>query len=126
LALLTSIVAPLLLFPKAIADAEKEIIVAPEPPKVLPEIPPIMVEIALCESKGRQFNEDGSVHMGELNPLDTGKWQINQYYHLEASKKLGMDIFTLEGNTAYALYLYKKEGTAPWTWSKWCWGEKVV
>jgi hypothetical protein len=95
-----------------------------ELPPEIPEIPQILKDIAQCESKSRQFNEDGSVHMGEINPLDTGKWQINQKYHLAKSQELGMDIFTLEGNTAYAIYLYETEGTTPWNWSKDCWGKK--
>ncbi len=83
----------------------------------------ILKKIAWCESKNRQFNADGSVHMGEINPQDTGKYQINEHYHLEASKALGMDIYTLAGNTAYANYLFKTQGTTPWNWSKGCWSD---
>jgi hypothetical protein len=80
-------------------------------------------KISWCESKNRQFNADGSIHRGEINPQDVGKYQINEFYHLEASRKLGMDIYTEEGNTMYALYLYEHEGTTPWNWSKSCWSQ---
>ena len=90
---------------------------------VVPEVPPILAKIAQCESQGRQFNDDGTVHRGVQNHQDVGKYQINEKYHLKASQALGMDIYTLAGNTQYALYLYRHEGTTPWNWSKWCWGE---
>lgn len=90
---------------------------------VIPQLPPIFKKIAQCESQNRQFNEDGSVHRGEINPKDIGMYQINEHYHLEASRALGMDIYTLKGNTEYALYLYEHEGTTPWNWSKHCWSK---
>lgn len=73
-----------------------------------------------------QFNSDGTVHRGVQNPQDVGKYQINEGYHLEASRALGIDIYTLEGNTAYALRLYKANGTRDWNWSKWCWDDQTV
>lgn len=82
---------------------------------------PIMVDVASCESRFRQFKSDGSIYLGKENPLDTGVFQINQYYHLEESKKLGMDIFTLEGNVAFARILYDRNGTRDWNWSKFMW-----
>jgi len=84
----------------------------------------VLKKIAWCESRNRQFDADGFVLRGEVNPQDIGKYQINEYYHLEESKRLGMNIYTLEGNTAYAKYLYSKQGTQPWNWSKTCWGNK--
>lgn len=91
-----------------------------------PEIPQIMQDIAFCESRNRQFNKDGSVYMGEINPLDTGKFQINQKYWLKKSQELGYDIFTLKGNTDMALWIYKHYGTTPWNWSRdLCWGKRL-
>jgi len=84
----------------------------------------IMVKIAFCESGGRQFNSDGTVIRGRENPKDVGKFQINEYYHLADSKRLGMDIYTLEGNTAYATHLYETQGTKPWSASLGCWQSK--
>lgn len=82
---------------------------------------PTMIEIARCESHFRQFNSDGSIHKGTQNPLDTGLYQINLKYHLEASKKLGMDIYTVAGNIAYAKVLRAKNGYTDWSWSASCW-----
>ena len=93
---------------------------------VLTVLPDIFKKIAWCESKNMQFNADGSVHRGVANSQDVGKYQINEYYHLRASQALGIDIYTLEGNTKYALHLYKHEGTTPWHWSEWCWNDKNV
>lgn len=84
-------------------------------------IPPILAAIAQCESGGRQYNDDGSVVTGKINSHDRGKFQINETYNLAAAQSLGMDIYTLQGNTAYALYLYDHEGTTPWNASRKCW-----
>ncbi len=84
----------------------------------------VMSMIAKCESVGyRQYDESGNVLRGKINPDDIGVFQINTYYHLESSKKMGLDIFTLQGNIAYAKYLYDTQGTRPWNWSKGCWGK---
>lgn len=84
---------------------------------------PIMLEIARCESQFRQF-KDGNVLRGELNADDVGVFQINEHYHLEASKKMGLDIHTTKGNIDYAKYLYQHQGTTPWNWSKNCWNNE--
>lgn len=84
---------------------------------------PIMVSIASCESRLRQFNSDGTVRRGVANNHDIGLFQINSDYHEEAAKKLGMDIYSLEGNVAYAKVLYERNGTRDWNWSKGMWSE---
>lgn len=83
---------------------------------------PDMIEIARCESRFRQF-VNGEVLRGIQNPQDVGVMQINEHYHLAASKRLGFNIYTLEGNMRYARYLYEREGTRPWGWSKPCHGK---
>ncbi|OGC88870.1 hypothetical protein A2419_02475 [Candidatus Adlerbacteria bacterium RIFOXYC1_FULL_48_26] len=83
---------------------------------------PVMVDIAKCESHFRQFNKNGEVYRGKLNDRDVGVMQVNEDYHLGASEKLGIDIYSLEGNMEYARYLYEREGTTPWNSSKPCWG----
>lgn len=84
---------------------------------------PIMVDIARCESRFRQVDKNGKVLRGEVNANDVGVMQINEMYHLEKSKKLGMDIYTLEGNMEYGRYLYEKEGARPWLASSKCWAK---
>lgn len=87
---------------------------------------PVMVEIAKCESRFRQHDADGDVLRGEKNALDRGVMQINEYYHGEDSRKLGYDIMTLEGNTAYARYIFEKYGVKPWVSSSKCWNKTIA
>src|SRR3990167_2446320 len=53
---------------------------------------PIMAEVARCESRFKQFDNDGSI----------------------------------QGNVAYAKYLYEKEGVQPWASSSPCWSKSKV
>jgi hypothetical protein len=82
----------------------------------------IMVKVARCESKFRQFDANDRPLAGAVNGDDTGVFQINKYWHLKESKRIGMDIETLQGNLEYAHRLYRREGTTPWNASKYCWG----
>jgi hypothetical protein len=84
---------------------------------------PIMIQIARCESHFRQLDSNGDIHRGIVNKADVGVMQINEFYHLDQSVKKDYDIYTLEGNTAYARDLYMREGTQPWASSKACWGK---
>lgn len=81
---------------------------------------PILTSVAWCESRFTHFNSDGTVLRGMVTPEDRGVMQINEFYHLEDSKKLGFNIYTLEGNLAYAKYLYDKYGLEPWSASDPC------
>ncbi|MDP3803921.1 MAG: hypothetical protein Q8Q87_00045 [Candidatus Omnitrophota bacterium] len=82
---------------------------------------PIMAEIAKCESRFRHLGRNGKVLRGEVAREDLGVMQINEFYHEERADKLGIDLHTLDGNLAYAKWLYNKEGTAPWFASSKCW-----
>lgn len=82
---------------------------------------PVLVEVARCESRFRQHGKDGRVLQGLVNELDLGVMQINEHYHIEKADKLGLDLETLEGNTAYARYLFEKSGLQPWISSSACW-----
>ena len=86
---------------------------------------PIMAEIAHCESRFKQLNADGSV---VKNPHSSavGAFQVMASIHASTAKNaLGLNIYTLKGNAAYARYLYENEGTAPWNDSKACWGKSA-
>ena len=87
---------------------------------------PILAEIAGCESRFRHYDKNGDVIRGELTPKDVGVMQINEYYHGKTVDILGYNIYTLEGNMAYAKWLYEQEGTTPWNSSKYCWGKKQL
>src|ERR1035437_247883 len=84
---------------------------------------PIMVDIAYCESRNRQTEPDGSVFRGKANSSDIGVMQINEKYHAQEAKNLGYDIYTLDGNMAFARYLYEREGAHPWLSSSPCWAQ---
>lgn len=113
--------------------------VFPSSPQLQPEpvveplavLNPKLKPVCGCESnysplkEPRQFNDDGSVVLGKINPLDTGMCQINQKYHLATATKMGLDIFTEQGNIKYSNWLFENEGYTPWNWSKSCWGNYV-
>lgn len=82
---------------------------------------PILSKVAFCESRYRQFGTNGEALRGVVNSQDVGVMQINEKYHLSDSIKLGIDIYTLEGNLAYAQHLYDNQGVAPWVHSSKCW-----
>ncbi len=86
---------------------------------------PVLVEIARCESQFRQFDVNGNVLKGTINKGDLGLMQINKYYHADKAKELGLNLRTIEGNLAYAKYLYQKEGVQPWISSSGCWKEAM-
>lgn len=82
---------------------------------------PVLALIAKCESSFRHLGWNGKVLRGETAPEDLGVMQINEFYHEERANALGLDLHTLDGNLAYAKWLYNKEGTLPWYSSAKCW-----
>lgn len=86
---------------------------------------PIMIEIARCESKFRQFTDAGYPLYGGYGGRMVGVFQVYENIHGDFARGKGMDIETLDGNLAYAKYLYEREGTQPWMSSFPCWGKEV-
>ena len=84
---------------------------------------PILAEIARCESGYRQVGSNGTVLRGKVESSDVGLMQVNEFYHGEKAVDLGFDLTTVNGNLAYAKYLYEKEGTTPWNASAKCWSK---
>jgi len=82
---------------------------------------PLLVDIARCESTFRQFDQNGQVLRGKVNNGDVGVMQINEKYHADEAVKMGMNIYTVEGNVAFGKYLYDKYGAQPWGASSPCW-----
>lgn len=82
---------------------------------------PILSEIAACESRFRHLDTDGKPLRGELSYDDVGVMQINEFFHEDRAKRFGFDLHTLDGNLAYAKWLYGKEGVTPWSSSSKCW-----
>ena len=87
---------------------------------------PELAEIAKCESNFRQYDSKGAILHGTENPNDIGIMQINEHYNGENADKLGFDIYSIEGNLAYAKVLYDKFGLDPWSSSEKCWKPAVV
>lgn len=84
---------------------------------------PVMIKIAGCESHFKQFDKTGSV-VQNPNSTAVGVFQIMSSIHATAAdENLGLDIYSLQGNAAYAKYLYEKQGTTPWNSSKGCWSK---
>jgi hypothetical protein len=74
---------------------------------------PAMITIAQCESGFKQYFANGSP-LYDSSRTYIGVFQISEKIHTGAAKGMGYDIATLEGNIAYARYLYNKNGTGPW------------
>lgn len=83
----------------------------------------ILAEIAKCESRFRHFSSNGEVLRGKKNSYDRGVMQINILYHGKTAEKMGLNLYDLNGNVAYAKYLYEKEGAKPWMSSSACWAK---
>ena len=83
---------------------------------------PILADIAGCESQFRQFDKNGNV-LQNPNSSAIGIMQIMASVHSDTASQLGLDPTTIQGNLAYAKYLYEKEGTKPWDSSKACWSK---
>lgn len=83
---------------------------------------PVMYAIAGCESHYRQYDSNGSV-LRNAHSSAVGIFQIMDSVHADVAANLGIDIYTMQGNAAYAKFLYDNEGTAPWLASKGCWGK---
>lgn len=75
---------------------------------------PVMVEIARCESKFRQFTDAGNVLRGGSAGGMIGIFQFFESIHEPAALKLGLDLNTVAGNLGYARHLYTQSGTTPW------------
>ncbi len=82
---------------------------------------PVMIAIADCESKFRQFDSTGAPLNGGAGGM-IGVFQIYSDVHSAFALSKGFDITTVDGNLGYARYLYENEGTNPWISSFPCWG----
>lgn len=119
---------------KIAGETTSEVVAETEKIEIEPVIPQVMLDIAWCESNNNQdkkgYNYRYKIVDGQkvryLWSTDIGYWQINDFYHLEDAKKLGLDLYTYEGNRDFALLLYNKNGTRDWNASKSCWSDIVA
>ena len=84
---------------------------------------PVLAKISKCESNYRQFDDQGNILRGEITTDDVGLMQINEFFHAKIAKDMNLDLHTIDGNLAYAKYLYEKKGTAPRKASEKCWNK---
>ena len=87
---------------------------------------PVMIQIARCESTFRHTLPDGTILKGKVDPADTGVMQINQRYHGEKARELGLDLKNMYDNMEYARDLYERQGTKPWRASAPCWSPTIA
>lgn len=87
---------------------------------------PVMISVARCESHFRHELADGTILKGKVDGADTGVMQINRRFHEKRAQSLGLDLFDLEDNLAYARILYEEQGTKPWNASAPCWRGDVA
>lgn len=87
------------------------------------ELPGIFLKVAQCESQTRQYNSRKEPLVGLVDPSDTGIFQINKRYHQAQAEALGLDLDLPIDNIAFAKWLYKNQGLAPWSASKFCWNK---
>jgi hypothetical protein len=87
---------------------------------------PIMVEVARCESRFRQFDEETGEPLKNPNSSATGVLQLMASYHREPAKRMGYNIDTLEGNLGYGEALYEQQGLKPWEESRYCWEKHLA
>ncbi|MFM2339772.1 MAG: hypothetical protein RLZZ360_408 [Candidatus Parcubacteria bacterium] len=106
----------------ATATVDKSTVVETKPPPVVIEAvvtsyfadTPVMIEIAKCESKFRQYTDAGNVFYGGAGGGMVGIFQFYESIHKTTAAALGYDLATVDGNIAYAKHLYKEQGVTPW------------
>ena len=84
-----------------------------------------MLKIADCESGGKQFYPDGSLVRDSVTGTHVGVYQLSTKEFAAVAASMNEDIYTEQGNIAFALQLYKLRGTAPWLASEGCWSKTV-
>jgi hypothetical protein len=93
---------------------------------------PELIGICECESHFVHYHEDGTLNVsmhknaaGKRDSSASGVCQILYKGHYKNwSQSPGTNITTLEGNLAFAAWLYKTEGSEPWKSSRSCWKNK--
>ena len=115
------------------AAAEAQVILL----KQKTDVPPLLKKIAFAETRDNQTcDADAIAHhfckAGDAGNVlvtintdgstDTGAYAINNYTWGAQAAKLGYDIYTEDGNQAFAIWLFDNYGTAPWGDSKARWG----
>ena len=83
----------------------------------------ILEKIAQAESGFKHFDNNNNVLRGKINNLDMGLFQINLRYHQKQAENMNLNLELISDNIKYAVWLYSKENTKPWNWSKKDWNK---
>ena len=73
---------------------------------------PRMLDIIKCESGFRHFDKNGEVLRSYTD--DVGIMQISEYYWLNESQKLGLNIYDIKDNIKMARIIYQRQGLKSW------------
>ena len=85
----------------------------------------ILRAICMAESNCQQFNNDGSVKHGEIDPDDTGMFQINKRVHADLIAETGLDPEKEADNIRLANIIYGRDGAAAWNASRDRWEKEL-
>lgn len=83
-----------------------------------------MLDVAWCESGFKQFESPNRVLRGRITPADIGLFQINAEYHEDYLRVY--NVYSVQGNIAYAKKLYERNGLRDWKASKSCWEKRPI
>jgi hypothetical protein len=89
--------------------------------EIVEEFPPILLEIAKCESGDRAYAKNPNSSASGRFQFIRSSWEYygRMYWGDEWANK---DVFDWEDNTELALFVYKLNGTRDWDASRHCWG----
>lgn len=73
-----------------------------------------MIEVSRLESHWKQYNDDGTVLHGIVDPKDTGVMQINTDHWGAMAERRGLDINRITDNVKMARYIYDTQGITAW------------
>lgn len=94
-----------------------------EVPSQIESPTPVMERIAKCESGGTHYRNGQVIYNANSNKtVDIGIYQINSIWNKKATE-LGYDLTKEKDNIAFAMWLYKNQGTGAWSASAKCWNK---
>lgn len=82
--------------------------------------------IIKCESSmyGEAINRN-RLPDGTIWSSDYGPFQVNDYYHKDIMKELGLDIYNQWDSLEYGFMLLSRTGVEPWKASRGCWSKLI-
>ena len=81
--------------------------------------------IIYCESRMYGSAVNVNYSNGVAWSIDSGPFQINDYYHKDTMTRLGLDYYNQWDSLEYGFILLKDQGLSPWKASKGCWSSRI-